>query len=194
MSEQLRPSENHERENRAGPRIYVASLSDYNDGRLHGAWLDADQTAEDLHTGVSDMLAASSEPGAEEWAIHDYEGFYGLALSEYESMESVARLAQGIAQHGEAFAAWARYAGTTDNEELERFEGCYLGEWPSLAAYAEDFVADLGLADELEQAVPEMLEPYVAIDYEALGRDLDLGGDVVSVEAANGPGLFLFQP
>ena len=32
----------------SGPRIYVASLSDYNAGRLHGEWIDADQGAEGM--------------------------------------------------------------------------------------------------------------------------------------------------
>ena len=58
------------------------------------------------------MLACSPEPVAEEWAIHDFKGF-GLAyISEYESPETVSRLARGIAEHGLAFAAWARFRTT----------------------------------------------------------------------------------
>lgn len=82
------------------PRIYVASLSDYNAGRLHGAWIDADQEAEELHGAVAKMLAASREPGAEEWAIHDYQDFGPVELSEYESLDTIARLARGIAWPG----------------------------------------------------------------------------------------------
>jgi len=52
-------------------RIYVASLSDYNAGRLHGAWIDATQDADEIEAEVQEMLAASPEPIAEEWAIHD---------------------------------------------------------------------------------------------------------------------------
>lgn len=40
-------------------RIYVASLADYNAGRLHGEWIDAHQTADELHSAVTAMLAAS---------------------------------------------------------------------------------------------------------------------------------------
>ncbi|MDR0779720.1 MAG: antirestriction protein ArdA, partial [Pseudomonadales bacterium] len=57
------------------PRIYVACLAAYNNGILHGAWLDAAQEPEALQNEVRDMLAASPIAGAEEWAIHDYEGF-----------------------------------------------------------------------------------------------------------------------
>lgn len=51
------------------PRIYVACLAAYNSGMLHGEWIDADQSADELHEGVQRMLKASSQPGAEEWAI-----------------------------------------------------------------------------------------------------------------------------
>ena len=57
------------------PRIYVASLADYNAGRLHGRWIRADQQAEALHQEIAAMLAESQEPVAEDWAIHDYENF-----------------------------------------------------------------------------------------------------------------------
>lgn len=41
------------------PRIYVASLGDYNAGTLHGLWLQADQDPDDLHEQITEMLAAS---------------------------------------------------------------------------------------------------------------------------------------
>ena len=52
------------------PRIYVACLAAYNSGYLHGAWIDADQPADDIQSAVGEMLAASPIPRAEEWAIH----------------------------------------------------------------------------------------------------------------------------
>ena len=63
------------------PRIYVACLSSYNAGRLHGRWIDCDQTAEEIREEIRLMLEESPEPWAEEWAIHDYEGFGGLRAS-----------------------------------------------------------------------------------------------------------------
>lgn len=95
----------------APPRIYVASLADYNSGRLVGRWLDADQDEDELRRGAEDMLRSAAEPGAEEFAIHDYEGFAGLRLSEYESLATVARLARGFKQHGDAFGCWAEVVG-----------------------------------------------------------------------------------
>jgi hypothetical protein len=42
-----------------GPRIYVASLSDYNAGRLHGVWLEATDI-DSVRVGVAGMLKASA--------------------------------------------------------------------------------------------------------------------------------------
>src|SRR5262249_16860424 len=73
-------------------RIYVGSVADYNAGRLHGAWIDATQDPEQIQADIASMLERSHEPLAEEWAIHDYEGFCGTDFSEYESVERVSRI------------------------------------------------------------------------------------------------------
>ena len=39
------------------------------------------------------MLARSPMPGAEEWAIHDYEGFGPLRLGEYEDLGTISQIA-----------------------------------------------------------------------------------------------------
>ena len=64
-----------EREHWPEPQIWIASLADYNNGHLRGAWIDATQDPEDLHAATQRILSESQEPGAEEWAIHDYDGF-----------------------------------------------------------------------------------------------------------------------
>jgi antirestriction protein len=181
-----------ERERDDGPRIYVASLSDYNAGRLHGAWIDAAQDVDELHDGVRAMLAASPEPGAEEFAIHDYEGFGPLGLSEFTSLETVSRIAKGIAEHGLGFAAWAANVGADDVETLERFQDVYLGVWPSLEDYATDLFADLGYDDLVDTLIPAWLRPYVEIDVDGFARDLQLSGDVTVVEKPDG-GVWIFD-
>jgi antirestriction protein len=152
------------------PRIYVACLAAYNNGRLHGCWIDADQSADDIGDEVRAMLAASPEPGAEEWAIHDYEGFGDLRLSEWESFERVAAIAAGIAAHGDAFSAWLSCDESRDPGDVRAFEDAYRGEWGSLRDYAEQFADDIGLHDAAEKAG----SPYVRVDISALERDLDI--------------------
>jgi antirestriction protein len=175
---------------RPTPRIYVASLSDYNDGRLHGRWIDADQEAEALGVAVNEMLASSTMPLAEEFAIHDYEGFGPVRLNEYESLESVSRVAHGISEHGEAFGHWLSLNSSTDEETCRGFEDAYLGCFESLEAYAEQLLDDLGYDETLESAVPEFLQAYVKVDVEGFARDLEMSGDVATSEGRDGVYVF----
>jgi antirestriction protein len=171
------------------PRIYVASLSDYNDGRLHGVWIDADQTAEELHAAIQEMLGRSMTPVAEEWAIHDYEGFGSIRLSEFEGMETVARIAAGIVEHGPAFSAFAEIVGTETEDALRRFEDHFQGRYESMEKFAEQLADDLGWPEQLDR-LDEAMRPYVSIDYAMLGSVL--GTELYAVEA-DGGGVYVFD-
>ncbi|MEP1172248.1 MAG: antirestriction protein ArdA, partial [Alphaproteobacteria bacterium] len=50
-------------------RIYVACLAAYNNGHLHGAWIEA-TSPDEVRDKVRAMLAASPEPDGDEWSIH----------------------------------------------------------------------------------------------------------------------------
>lgn len=190
-SERQDNQEQGERERKAQPRIYVASLADYNEGRLYGAWIDAAQDEGELERSVKEMLAGSTSPGAEEWAIHDYEGFGPLRLDESESFSAVAKLAKGIAEYGPAFAAWAAHVGT-DSETLDEFADAYMGEWENAVAFAEEMLDDLGHVDEIMRGVPELLAPYVRIDYEGFVRDLVTNGELATLDRPDG-GIYVFR-
>lgn len=178
------------------PRIYVASLTDYNHGVLHGAWIDADRDVEVIYDKTQAMLATSPTARrfgerAEEWAIHDHEGFGPLPIGEHDDLHLVARLARGMGDHGTAFGHWAGHVGKADADLME-FEEYYLGEWKSVEDYAEHVLDDLGYIADIEKAVPEYLRPYVKIDTAGFARDLELSGDVWSAEA-DGGGVHLFD-
>jgi len=82
------------------PRIYVASLADYNAGRLHGRWIDADQPIQVIREEIAAMLAESKEHfGAEERAIHDHENVGGLSLSKSDEGD-LHELALGLGDDG----------------------------------------------------------------------------------------------
>jgi antirestriction protein len=179
-----------ERQARERPAIYAASLSDYNEGRLHGVWIDAAQEPEQLAAEVKAMLDRSPSPGAEEWAIHDYDGFGPLRLGEQEPLERIAALAQGIVREGPGYAHWA--ALFEGSEPAEDFQHLYLGHWTSVEEYVEMLVDDLGYNDLLERAIPDNLRPYVRFDVAAYAGDLEAGGEIVSSPGEGG--VYLFGP
>lgn len=157
------------------PRIYVACLAAYNCGYLHGGWIDAAQDAWAIYDDVKAMLAASPIEEAEEWAIHDYEGFGTIRISEYASFDHVSGLAAFIEEHGELGLAVLDYTNGDIEEARETLEDRYLGTYGELADYVQEVTEDT-------TTIPQSLAYY--IDYEAMARDAEMSGDVFTVQTA----------
>lgn len=158
------------------PRIYVACLAAYNSGYLHGEWIDADQDPWQIHVEVSRMLKGSPVADAEEYAIHDFEGFGRLRLSEHAGIEEVAKLAAFIVDKGALGAAVLSYYSGDLAEAREACDDRYLGTYESLA----DYMAEL---TEESMTIPDRLRFY--IDWEAMARDAELSGDVFTIQTAH---------
>ncbi|MEM6942647.1 MAG: antirestriction protein ArdA [Pseudomonadota bacterium] len=159
----------------SGIWIYAACLAAYNNGVLYGQWIDATQGVFAMQDAIAAMLAASPVPGAEERAIHDFEGFEGAPVDEWLGLDSVASLAEFIAEHGRLGGGLVGCLSciTEAREAIaERYVGCYA----SLADWAEELTEGQG-------DIPEHLAPY--IDYERMARDLAIS-DVFTVETGLG--------
>ena len=155
------------------PRIYVASLSDYNAGNLHGVWINCNQDSENIRNEIELMLEDSKVKGAEEWAIHDYENFGNIKLSEYESIETVSEVAVLIIKHGKAYTAFADYRGELKNATEESFEETYCGTYRSELEFATEIFDKLYPREERE---------HEYIDYESFCTDR-FCGDYFSLTA-----------
>ena len=135
------------------------------------------------------MLRGSRASNAEEWAVMDYDGFGVLRLGEYTSFETISRIAQGIAEHGEAFTAWAAHVGPDSTELLDRFEDHFLGEWESFEEYVKGCLEESEFYRFLEH-VPEEMRGYIEVDIEQIARDW--GGDYEVAERPDG-GVWVFS-
>lgn len=156
-------------------QIYVACLAAYNNGHLHGKWIDANQPAWAIYDDIRDVLNTSPIVDAEEWAIHDYEGFGGLSIAEYEGIKRVSELASFIAEHGELGAELLGHFDDTDEARKALEEG-YHGSFASLADYVQELTEGC-------TAIPEHLRFY--IDWDAMARDAEMSGDVFTVQTAH---------
>ncbi|MEO5867232.1 MAG: antirestriction protein ArdA [Sphingomonas sp.] len=118
-------------------------------------------------------------PSAEEWAIHDNEGF-GNLISESTSFDDVAMIAEALnGDYALAFRWLIEDRGMTASDAAEKAEDVRIWEddrgqsdETMLADYAESFIDDTGGLE----GCPDHLRNY--IDFEAMGRDFRLGGDV----------------
>ncbi len=156
------------------PRIYVADLEAYNNGSLHGVWIDATQDLDIIRAQISEMLKSSPEGWAEEYAIHDYENFGNYEVEEYSCVETLHEIALFIEEYAEVAIAALEY--TSDLEDARdmaenRYHGCYDSE----KEFAEQLYNDI-------YEIPAHLEYY--IDYDLIARDLFVN-DYLSVDAPN---------
>lgn len=159
------------------PRIYVACLAAYNSGILHGAWIDADQDADDIRDEIAEMLARSPIKDAEEYAIHDYEGFESITICECAGIEMVARMAAFIVERGALGAGLLdEFNGDMDQAEAA-MQDCYHGEFASLADFMEELTRESGTS------IPTVLEYY--IDWKAMARDAEMSGEFFTIETAH---------
>ena len=157
-------------------RIYVADLAAYNGGRLYGVWINALDKVDEIHNQVNVMLKNSPEPDSEEWSIHDFEGFGGYGLSEYEDFEHVHDLACFINENPEIAGELLNHFGGDLGEATKSIEENYNGCYTSVADYAQELNEDIS-------EIPDHLAFY--IDYEKMGRDMELSGDIFTIETAH---------
>lgn len=150
--------------NTVTPRIYVACLASYNNGRLYGEWIDANQDTFSLYEKVKNMLVTSPEPDAEEFAIHDYEGFGDLRIEEYASLKKVTSFAEFIAENGDLGSAVLAHADGDIKAAQNLLDECYHGEYDTEEDFAYYWVHEVD-----GREVSQFLRYY--IDYKAIARD-----------------------
>jgi len=167
------------------PRIYVACLASYTNGILYGAWIALDQPLEDVLEQIRRLLDKSPMPGAEEIAVHNFEGFGSLSIGEYESITMIHDQAEFIIEHGALGAELlAHYGGNLEDAE-KTLEDYYMGEHESELAYATDLFDELYMHD-----IPESAQYYV--DYQKFQRDIFIN-DYFSLEVNGKCHVFVYH-
>jgi len=156
------------------PRAYIACLASYNAGRLHGTWIDLDGSM-DLDECIQQMLEASPEPDAEEWAVHDNEAC-GAGLYDPRRVIEAFEACEDAQIDWNVFVAFCEHRGEDlDPEQVPQFTEAYAGQDASLQDWCWQLLEDTGSLDEM----PEHLRTY--FNMEAYARDLKLT-DVFTIE------------
>lgn len=155
--------------------VYVACLASYNAGRFYGAWLDLSDApdADDIRDAIAEVLKASPEPGAEEYAIHDFCGLpQCLSRNEWPDVEQLAAYAAAVDELGPDDAEPYRLYCDDIGEvaDVETFRAAFCGVWDS----PEDFAADLVEQTGNLGSLPQWLQCH--IDWAGVWRDLSCDG------------------
>lgn len=158
------------------PRIYVACLAAYNAGRLHGAWIDVDDDADAVRAAIAAMLKASPVSQAEEYAIHDHEGFGAVEIGEHAGIDQLVEIAAFLRSRGVLGGLVLDYYGNDLEAAAQALDEQYRGVFSCLAECFQEMTQEA-------VDVPATLRNY--IDYEAMARDAELGGEVFTLLTAH---------
>ena len=162
------------------PMIYVACLAAYNDGYLHGQWIDATQGEESVWEEIKAMLQASPIPEAEEWAIHDSSGFYNYEVGEGADIDKLCIIASMIYEADEEDNGKGYLMSHLINDygisgAEEQLKDHFYGEYDSDLDFAYEYIDDTCMLENVPKSV------LMYFDYEAFARDIMIN-DFYSVE------------
>lgn len=147
--------------------VYIANLGRYNEGELVGAWftfpIDEDDVAERI--GLNKYY--------EEYAIHDTDNF-PMEISEYISIKelnNIYEMVQELPEYiAEALDEFISHYGSLEEVAEHKDEIYYYPDCDDMTDVAYYYIDELQALGD----IPPSLQNY--IDYEAYGRDLDMGG------------------
>ena len=147
--------------------VYIANLGKYNEGYLVGAWFTFPIDEED----VKEKIGLNEQ--YEEYAIHDTDNF-PIGIGEYVSIEELNEMYEMIAELPdyivECLDEFISHFGTLEEVVENKDDIYYYPDCETMTDVAYYYIDELQALGD----IPPSLQNY--IDYEAYGRDLDMGG------------------
>ena len=173
------------------PRIYVADLEAYNNGRLAGEWLDlADYNdADELMDAIQDVLKKS---GGEEYAIHDVEYVPRSMYSEYmgkRDFEELYEMMDLAKQNDLPLEVVQEIVSQFSESAVDDF----YGKFDSVVDFAEQLVDELGIESfndfeyylDISETDRRLLSQEMADSYVEDIRDEDGGNRLIEEAGLN---------
>lgn len=150
-------------------QVYISNLGKYNEGELVGAWFQPPIDIEEMKEKIGLM------GDYEEYAIHDYE--LPFTIEEYTPISEINRLCalveelEGTAVYKELSIIQSMWFSNLDDLFDNKDNIIYYSDCESMSDVAAYYVEETGQLGE----VPSNLQNY--IDYQSLGRDMELEGN-----------------
>ena len=168
-------------------KIFITDLQAYNEGHLVGKWIELPLTAFELAQALSEVLSegesVSGTDNHEEHFITDYEWqeheFFST-IDEYEDIYKLNKKLQAIAEveteKHKAIAFLLTEGLATDvKDAIDKADDVTIHENQSMSDLAYDLMQECYNAD----ALPSIIANH--IDYEGIGRDLEMDGNYFEI-------------
>jgi antirestriction protein len=176
------------------PAIYVADLAAYNSAILHGKWISLkDKTRDEVYAEIEALLAEGTvrfggetlSAKHEEFAIHDYEGFGPIRISEYESIDDVLAHVERMEDDEQKYFAWIKAGAPDDEFDSSQVYGPYANEEDIAYEALDDVIGTETLSDWLQsKGMPETLALTIKLDAEdyVFSMRCNTGASVVELD------------
>ena len=157
-------------------RIYIADLAAHNAGIQKGDWVDLDGSEEETEILVN-LIEKGMLGKDNEYAIHDYEGFEDLAPSSISGAIALAKACDDLGDDNPrpVYCEWCEDNGHDPAESVDTFEEAFRGIYADAGDYARETAIDCG-------DISEGSYLFHYIDWERLGREMEIGGDISTIE------------
>jgi len=166
-------------------RIYITSLDAYIQGNLVGKWITLPMEEEELHAQIQKVLKRSQKvcedtDKHEEIFITDFECDY-MIIEEYDNITRLNQIAEIMEPFSEEdrkkvqFLIDNSFVSNID-EAVEKYDEVHIYENQTMEDVAYEIINDCYDIDNIE--------PLIArnINYEAIGRELEMDGIYYEVE------------
>ena len=180
-----------QQETKPEPKIYVANLEAYNNGRMVGDWVTPTDYAsyDDFNKAIQ-----KATKFADEVAVHDYD-YLPSSMGEYPDIEGIYDFCHQVEDSYlclDALIGYAEYMCGSDVTQInfDDAEDLYRGEWDSFKDYAEYYFDECGDSAEIEK-LPQNLQYY--FDMDSYARDLEINYYNVVERGAPHYSVFVFQ-
>lgn len=158
------------------PQIYVACLAAYNEGSLHGKWIDVPNDKETLLESIKEIISSSPAEYSEEWAIHDYD-LFGANISENPDLDTLCELASLFEEKSGMESVIAQLYNDNGIEHAKSMiEDNYMGCYESKNDFIYQWVEDTCMLE----GVHENVKNY--FDYDALLHDMECNSEIFSIK------------
>jgi len=139
------------------PKVYIADLAAYNEGKLVGEWIDLSDfsSGSDVMNKINELLEKWSEEQKEkreEYAVHDMENFpkelYDESMGE-EDFQKVIDYWEAVSNSDypkEVIEEYMNLKGEDDFvDAVNSMDKSYHGKYSSKADFAEQLISDIGM-------------------------------------------------
>lgn len=140
-------------------RIWIGTKRTFDDGILHGEWVDAELPPLDLVAAIGQVLSTSPVEDDDEFIIAATDGFGDLRIDPEFPISEIKNVAEKVRIHGQLFIEYCRLLQDV-GKATATFDWAYLGILDDYVEVGEQLLDRLGIRATFDEAFA-LLPPYL---------------------------------